>query len=54
MLLGRYLIEINTMLFAISIALEYLPIVLLKIDYKRVEVFMKSRLAIEELQNIRP
>ena len=48
-LLGRYLTEIDATSFAISIALECLPTVLLKTDYKRVEVVTKSRLALEEL-----
>ena len=48
-LLGKHLTEIDTTSFAISIALEYLAIALLKTDYKIAEVVTRSRLAIEAL-----
>jgi len=54
MLLGRYLTETDAMLFAISIVLECLLAVLLTTDHKRAEVVIRSRLAIEELQNTQP
>ena len=52
--LGRYLTETDAASFAISIALECLPAVLLTTDHKRAEVVTRSRLAVEELQNTRP
>ena len=52
--LGRFLTEIDAASFAISIALDYLPAIPLKIGHKRAEVVTKSRLAVEELQNTRP
>ena len=52
--LGWYLTEIDAASFAISMALECLPAVLLKTDHKRAEVVTRSRLAVEELQNSRP
>ncbi|KAM0708550.1 hypothetical protein Q7P35_005202 [Cladosporium inversicolor] len=52
--LGRYLTEIDAASFAISMALECLPAILLKTDHKRAEVVTRSRLAVEELQNTRP
>jgi hypothetical protein len=52
-LLGKYLTEVNAASFAINIALECLPTILLKTDYRRAEVVTKSRLALKELQNTR-
>ena len=52
--LGRYLTETDAASFAISMALECLPAVLLTTDHKRAEVVTRSRLAVEELQNTRP
>jgi hypothetical protein len=49
--LGRYLTEADAASFAISMALECLPAVLLRTDHRRAEVATKSRLALEELQN---
>jgi hypothetical protein len=53
MLLGRYLTEVDAASFAINMALECLPTILLKTDHRRVEVVTKSRLALKELQNTR-
>ena len=52
--LGKYLTENDAASFAISMALECFPAVLLKTDHKRAEVVTKSRLAVEVLQNTRP
>jgi hypothetical protein len=51
--LGRYLSDVDAASFAISMALECLPAILLKTDHRRAEVATKSRLALEELQNTR-
>jgi hypothetical protein len=51
--LGRYLTDVDAASFAISMALECLPAVLLKTDHRRAEVVTKSRLALKELQNTR-
>jgi hypothetical protein len=52
-LLGRYLTEVDATSFAINMALECLPMILLKTDHRRAEVVTKSRLALKELQNTR-
>jgi hypothetical protein len=51
--LGKYLTEVDAASFAINMALECLPAVLLKTDHRRAEVVTKSRLALKELQNTR-
>jgi hypothetical protein len=51
--LGKYLTEVDAASFAINMALECLPAVLLKTDHRRAEVVTKSKLALKELQNTR-
>jgi hypothetical protein len=51
--LRRYLTEVDAASFAINMALECLPTILLKTDHRRAEVVTKSRLALKELQNTR-
>jgi hypothetical protein len=51
--LGKYLTEVDAASFAINMALECLPTILLKTDHRRAEVVTRSRLALKELQNTR-